>query len=121
MSGALTSDVGQRPRLLERLAASAPRRNHDRIAQLGERQEVAPIQRQLHHLAVLDDVADLGRLRLEQRGGAVDYHLLGEALNTERELQAERPPNLEDNPHLHLRSKTAQRGGDVPGPNAQAS
>ena len=60
VAGALSADVWQRPGLLQRLAARAARRNHDRVAELREREEVAAVQRELHDLAVLDDVADLG-------------------------------------------------------------
>ena len=75
--GSLAADVGQRARLLQRFAARAARRDDDGVAQLGEREEVAAVQRQLHDLAVLDDVADLGVRRLQQRRSAVDPDLLG--------------------------------------------
>ena len=64
---ALAADVGQRPGLLQRVAARAAGRNDDGVAQLREREEVAAVQRELHDLAVLDDVADLGVRRLQQR------------------------------------------------------
>ena len=52
---------------------------HDGVAQLRQRQEVAAVQRQLHDLAVLDDVADLGGRRLQQRRRRLDDDLLGHA------------------------------------------
>ena len=58
---------GQRPGLLQRLAARAAGRDDDGVAELRQREEVAAVQRQLHDLAVLDDVADLGGGRLQQR------------------------------------------------------
>ena len=60
MAGSLAADVGQRTGLLQRLAARAARREHDGVAQLRQRQEVPSVERELHDLAVLDDVADFG-------------------------------------------------------------
>ena len=42
MAGALAADVGERPGLLQRLAARAAWRQHHAVAQLRERQELRP-------------------------------------------------------------------------------
>ena len=68
-------------------------------------EEVAAVQRQLHDLAVLDDVADLGGGGLQQRRGRGDRDLLGQALHAERELERQRPADLEDDPAARLRRK----------------
>ena len=62
----LSTDVGQRPRLLERIAARAAGRNHDGVTELRQREEVPSVQRELDDLAVVDDVADFGGVRLQQ-------------------------------------------------------
>ena len=78
--GSLAADVRQRARLLQRLAARSARRHDHRIAQLRESQKVSAVERKLNDLAVLDDVADFGVRRLEERRVDCDRDLLGEAL-----------------------------------------
>ena len=110
---------GQRARLLERFAARAARRDDDGVAQLRQAEEVAAVQRQLHDLPVLDDVADLGGRRLQQRRRRLHDDLLGDALHAERELEVQRPPDLEDDAALGLRREPGQRRRDIPLPDAQ--
>jgi hypothetical protein len=57
----------ERPRLLEGVTACPARRDDNRIAQLREREKVASVQGELDDLAILDDVADFGASRFEQR------------------------------------------------------
>ena len=96
MARALTTDIRQRAGLLQRLAASATRRDHDGVAQLCEGQEVAPVQWQLHDLTVLDDVADFGRRDLQQGQGALHFDLLGQPLHPEREMKGHGTAHFEN-------------------------
>ena len=79
MPGALPADVRQRTGLLQRPAAGCRRGNHDRVAQLGELEELPAVERHLLDLAGLDDVADLGGGRLQQRRADLDRHRLAES------------------------------------------
>ena len=67
-----------------------------RVAQLRERKEIPAVQRQLHDLAVLDDVADL-RVGTQQRELAGHEHFLGDAARFELEIDRECLPQLERN------------------------
>ena len=60
----LPSHVGHRAGLLKRVSTCAARRQNDAVAQLRKREEVSLVQRNLHDLAILDNVADFRRRRL---------------------------------------------------------
>ena len=94
MSRSLAADIGQRPCLLQRISARAAWRQHHTIAQLRKREEVPAVQRYLHHLPVLDYVAEL-RVRPQQGRIAGDHHLFGHAAGFELEIDAERLPELQ--------------------------
>ena len=110
----LAADVGQRTGLLQRLAARPAGRDDHCVAQLGEREKVAAVQRQLHDFAVLDDIADLGGRRLQQRRDGLDDHLFGDALHAERELEIERAPDFEGDAAQRLRREPGHRHANVP-------
>ncbi len=89
MPRALAADIGQRPRLLQRVAARASRRQDDAVAQLREREEIAPVERHLHDLPVLDDVADFRVGGPQQRFAAGHHDLLGDAAGLELEIDGQ--------------------------------
>ena len=72
VAAALAVDVGQRPGLPERGAARAAGRNRHAVGQLRQLDELPAVERQLLDLAVVDDVADFGVGRLQQRRDAGD-------------------------------------------------
>ena len=89
-----------------------------RIAELREVDEVAPVERQLHDFAVLDDVADFGVGRLQQRRRRLDDDLLGHALHAEREIERQRSADLEGE-RLLLGGEATQGRGDLPPADAE--
>ena len=66
VAGALAADVRELAGLAKRAAARSARGNHHGVAELRERHEVSPVERQLHDLPVFDDVADLRVGRLQE-------------------------------------------------------
>ena len=66
----------------------------------GERDEAPAVQRQLHHLLVIDDGAEAGRFGAEDRRVAGHRHLLAHA--ADRELEVE--PHLFAGLELHARA-----------------
>ncbi len=115
----LAADVGERPGLLQRVAACASRRDHHRVAQLGQRQEVAAVERQLHDLAVFDDVADFGVGRLQQRRFRADDHRLGWPADLELEVEGDHLTDLEDQAGPHEAPEAGELGGDCVGADTQ--
>ena len=112
--GALSPDVGQRTGLLEGAAPGAAGGNHHRVAQLGELQELPSVQGDLLDLPGLDDVADLGRGGLEQRGRDLDRHLFGDGPEGQRELELEGAADLQPDAALRRPLKAGQLRGDGP-------
>jgi hypothetical protein len=109
----LPTDVGQRARLLQGFPTRPARRNDHGIAQLGEAEKIAAVERELHDFAVLDDVADLRSRHLQQRQRALHVHLLGQALHAQCEVERERASDLDDD-GVCLRLKTAETRFDRP-------
>lgn len=64
-------------------------------------------------LAVLDDVADFRRRRLQERGLSGDGHLLGESFEPQRELHADVLPERENDAPALL-GEAAEHRGDFP-------
>ena len=83
VAGSLAADVRERPGLLQRLPSGSTRGQHDGVAQLSERQEGSAVERQLHHDAVLDDVADFRVRRLQERHVRGHANLLGRSAHVE--------------------------------------
>ncbi len=116
----LPTDVRQRPGLLQRFASRASRRNHHRIAQLGQGKEAPSIQRDLHYFAILDNIAYLGGRRLEQRKRRLNDHLLLEPLNPEHELEVQAATDVDHDALERLRGKSGKCHGEVPLSQAQS-
>jgi len=95
VAAALTEDCRQRAGLLERRAARPAGRQHDAVAQLRELEELPAVERQQRHLAVVDDVADLGGRRLQQRRHAGHRHRLGAIAERQRDRHVEPLPDLQ--------------------------
>ena len=76
---------------------------HDGVAQLRERQEVAAVQRELHDLAVLDDVADLGVRQLQKRRFRGHSDFFHRPADVEREIEIQRLPELNETPERRMR------------------
>jgi hypothetical protein len=68
----LPEDRRQGTCLLERRTASASWRDDHAVAELGELEKLAAVERQLLDAAVVDDVADFGIRGLQQRHGGGD-------------------------------------------------
>ena len=119
VSRALTADVRERSRLLQRVATRPSRRDDDGIAELRERKELAAVARNLQHLLVLDHVADLRRPSLQQRRRRFDGDLFRQATDGESEIEMRRPPDLEDDASPALRGEAGERHGHVPHANRQ--
>jgi len=94
-------------------SASTIRRYHDAITQLRQIDEAPAIERQLHHLPILDDVADLRIGRLEQWSDPFDDNGLGHGLDTEGELESQRAATFEDE-RLLLSREAGHGGRDLP-------
>lgn len=103
----LPANIGQGTRLLQRVAARAARRKDDRIA---ERQgkKVPSVQRKLHDLAVLNDVAEFRGRRLQQRRSDGHGHRFGDAFDAEPELDVQGPADFEHDACLRLRREARQ-------------
>ena len=95
---ALAADVGQGTGLLQGFAAGPARRQDHGVAQQGQPDDVAGIQRHPQDLLVRHDVADLGARHLKQLGVARNRHRLVESSELEHEIQLQ---------------SIAQRGDDV--------
>ena len=119
MARTLPANIRQGACLLQRLAAGSPRRQDDGVAQLGQREEVSAVQRQLNHLAVFDHVADLGRPGLQLRRGRADHDLFGHARHAERELEVQHAPDFERDAALPLTREPGKTHDDIPLSDAQ--
>ena len=75
--------------------------------------KLRPFKRKLDDLPVLDDVADFGGGRLQQRHVHFDRHLLRQPLDTQREVQRHRPADFEYNV-LDLWRESRMGDGDLP-------
>jgi hypothetical protein len=112
--GSLAADVGKLAGLLQRVAASAARRNHHRVRELRQGEEVAPVERKLDDLAAIDDVADLCGVGLQQRRRGCDGDVLRNAFDGQHEVDVERAADIEHNALVRARREARRRRRDVP-------
>ena len=94
VAGALAANVGERSRLLQRGAPRTARGNHDRVAQLRQLQELAPVQRHLDDTLVFDHVADLGVRTLKKRRGCRDHdQFIGYGTHLQHQVEIQSLPD----------------------------
>ena len=96
----LAVDVRQRPGLSERRAARPARRNRDAVGQLGQLHELPAVERQVLHLAVVDDLGDFGVRRPEQRRLGRHRDRVGQLTELENDRQLDLLPDIQRQPVL---------------------